>query len=420
MGAFRYQALNTEGKLIKGTLEGDTERQVRTQLRQQQLKPVSVEKVSAGKLSQRKEQAGSAGSASSNRRTSTGKTFTTRLGVKDLSLFTRQLASLVQSGMPLSESLQAVAKQSRKDAIKNVVLQVRSRVLEGLSLAQALSDYPRIFDSMYRAMVNAGEQSGFLGPVLERLSDYAETSHAARQQLKSAMVYPIILVLVCISIVIALMVFVVPKITVVFTRAKQELPWPTELLINISDFLQNYGLYCLAALILLGVGVNFWLRVPANIRQWHKVLLRLPVFGHIAIQSDTARFASTLSMLINSGVPLLNSLRISSQTMGNEILREQAEKAAVTVEGGTSLHRALDKTDIFPPLMVQMASSGEANGTLAEQLDYSAKSQQRDLDLQLSTALSIIEPMTIVFMGSVIGFIMVAIIIPIINMSDLA
>lgn len=417
MGAFRYQALNTEGKLVKGTLEGDTERQVRTQLRQQQLKPVSVEKVSAGKLSQRKEQAGS---ASSNRRASTGKTFTTRLGVKDLSLFTRQLASLVQSGMPLSESLQAVAKQSRKDAIKNVVLQVRSRVLEGLSLAQALSDYPRIFDSMYRAMVNAGEQSGFLGPVLERLSDYAETSHAARQQLKSAMVYPIILVLVCISIVIALMVFVVPKITVVFTRAKQELPWPTELLINISDFLQNYGLYCLAALILLGVGVNFWLRVPANMRQWHKVLLRLPVFGHIAIQSDTARFASTLSMLINSGVPLLNSLRISSQTMGNEILREQAEKAAVTVEGGTSLHRALDKTDIFPPLMVQMASSGEANGTLAEQLDYSAKSQQRDLDLQLSTALSIIEPMTIVFMGGVIGFIMVAIIIPIINMSDLA
>jgi general secretion pathway protein F len=174
------------------------------------------------------------------------------------------------------------------------------------------------------------------------------------------------------------------------------------------------------ALILLGVGVSFWLRVPANMRQWHKVLLRLPVFGHIAIQSDTARFASTLSMLINSGVPLLNSLRISSQTMGNEILREEAEKAAVTVEGGTSLHRALDKTDIFPPLMVQMASSGEANGTLAEQLDYSAKSQQRDLDLQLSTALSIIEPVTIVFMGGVIGFIMVAIIIPIINMSDLA
>lgn len=413
MGAFRYQAINSSGKLVKGTQEGDTERQVRSQLRQQQLKPVSVEKIAADK--QLFDQQAGNGS-----RVAKGKTFSARLNVKDLSLFTRQLASLVQSGMPLAESLQAVAKQSRKDAIKNVVLQVRSRVLEGLSLAQALGDYPRIFDNMYRAMVNAGEQAGFLGPVLERLSEYAETSHAARQQLKSAMVYPIILVMVCIAIVIALMVFVVPKITSVFTRAKQELPWPTEVLIATSNFLQNYGIYCLLAVVLLGVVARLWLQRPANMRQWHRLLLRLPIIGHISVQADTARFASTLSMLINSGVPLLNSLRISSQTMGNDILREQAEQAAVIVEGGTSLHRALDKTEIFPPLMVQMASSGEANGTLAEQLDYSAKSQQRDLDLQLSTALSVIEPVTIVIMGSVIGFIMVAVIIPIINMSDLA
>lgn len=413
MGAFRYQAINVQGKLVKGTLEGDTERQVRSQLRQQQLKPVSVEKIAAGKQqSDRRD--------NDRARVATGKTFTNRLNVKDLSLFTRQLASLVQSGMPLAESLQAVAKQSRKDAIKNVVLQVRSRVLEGLSLAQALGDYPRIFDNMYRAMVNAGEQAGFLGPVLERLSEYAETSHAARQQLKSAMVYPIILVMVCVAIVVALMVFVVPKITSVFTRAKQELPWPTEVLITTSDFLQHYGIYCLLGLVLLVVIARIWVQLPANMRRWHRVLLRLPIVGHITVQADTARFASTLSMLINSGVPLLNSLRISSQTMGNEILREQAEQAAVAVEGGTSLHRALDKTEIFPPLMVQMASSGEANGTLAEQLDYSAKSQQRDLDLQLSTALSIIEPVTIVMMGGVIGFIMVAVIIPIINMSDLA
>jgi general secretion pathway protein F len=418
MGAFRYQAINSQGKLVKGTQEGDTERQVRSQLRQQQLKPVSVDKISGDKSQQRANKSGK--NSHSSDRVAVGKTFSARLNVKDLSLFTRQLASLVQSGMPLAESLQAVAKQSRKDAIKNVVLQVRSRVLEGLSLAQALGDYPRIFDSMYRAMVNAGEQAGFLGPVLERLSEYAETSHAARQNLKSAMVYPIILVIVCIAIVVALMVFVVPKITVVFTRAKQELPWPTELLISTSNFLQSYGVYCFLAIIVLSVAVKFWLQIPVNMRKWHKLLLRLPMVGHITVQADTARFASTLSMLISSGVPLLNSLRISSQTMGNDILREQAEQAAVTVEGGTSLHRALDKVEIFPPLMVQMASSGEANGTLAEQLDYSAKSQQRDLDLQLSTTLSIIEPVTIVFMGGIIGFIMVAVIIPIINMSDLA
>lgn len=406
MGAFRYQALNTNGKMIKGTVEGDTERQVRAQLRQQQLKPVSVDKISAGKSSRL-----SAGELSS-------KTFSTRIGVKDLSLFTRQLASLVQSGMPLADSLQAVAKQSRKDVIKNVVLQVRSRVLEGLSLAQALGDYPRIFDSMYRAMVNAGEQAGFLGPVLERLSEYAETSHAARQQLKSAMVYPILLILVCIAIVIALVVFVVPQLTNVFTRAKQALPWPTELLINLSDFLQHYGLFVLLIMVVVFLGARWWLGKDNNIRRWHKKILRIPMVNHIVVQSDSSRFASTLSMLIGSGVPLLNSLRISSQTMGNLILREKAEQAAVTVEGGSSLHKALDKTDVFPPLMVQMASSGEANGTLAEQLDYSAKSQQRDLDLQLSTALSVIEPITIVVMGLVIGFIMIAIIIPISSMSD--
>ncbi len=405
MGAFRYQALNANGKMIKGTLEGDTDKQVRAQLRQQQLKPVSVDKISAGKRT-------------NDSADTSSKTFATRVGVKDLSLFTRQLASLVQSGMPLADSLQAVAKQTRKEAVKNVVLQVRARVLEGLSLAQALGDYPRIFDSMYRAMVNAGEQAGFLGPVLERLSEYAETSHAARQQLKSAMVYPIILVLVCIAIVVALMVFVVPQLTSVFTRAKQALPWPTELLINTSQFLQDYGVYCLLFIVAICWGARWWLRRGNNIRLWHQKILRIPMIRHIVVQSDSSRFASTLSMLIGSGVPLLNSLRISSQTMENTILREKAEQAAIAVEGGSSLHKALDKTDVFPPLMVQMASSGEANGTLAEQLNYSAKSQQRDLDLQLSTVLSVIEPITIVFMGGVIGFIMIAIIIPISSMSD--
>lgn len=409
MGAFRYQAVNGKGKVIKGTVEGDTERQVRTQLRQQQLKPINVEKVSAGQLSSNSASKPSGGSTF----------FRARIGIKDLTLFTRQLASLVQSGMPLAESLQAVAKQTRKNHVKDVVLHVRSKVLEGRSLAQAFSDYPRIFDSMYRAMVHAGEQAGFLGPVLERLSEYAETSHAARQQLKSAMVYPIILVIFCIGIVVALMVFVVPRLTSVFSRAKQELPWATELLINVSGFLQNYGLFCLLGIVAFMLFMRWWFRSPNNVRKWHRLLLKLPMISHVVVQSDSSRFASTLSMLISSGVPLLNSLRISSQTMGNTILREKAEQTAVAVEEGSSLHKALDKTDIFPPLMVQMASSGEANGTLAEQLDYSAKSQQRDLDLQLSTVLTIIEPMTIAFMGIVIGFIMYAIIVPIANMSNL-
>lgn len=414
MGAFRYQAINTQGKLVKGSAEGDTERQVRTQLRQQQLKPVSVEKISASNSSKR-----SAGSHQSSSSSFFSSRASSRISVKDLSLFTRQLASLVQSGMPLAESLQAVAKQTRKDKVKDMVLHVRSRVLEGLSLAQALADYPKIFDSMYRAMVHAGEQAGFLGPVLERLSEYAETSHAARQQLSSAMVYPFILVLVCIAIVVALMVLVVPQLTSVFSRADQTLPWATEWLISMSAFLQSYGWLCLVAIAFCSIGFRWWLNQKNNIRQWHQWLLKMPLLNQLLLQSDSTRFASTLSMLIASGVPLLNSLRISSQTMGNAILLEKAEQAAVSVEEGASLHQALDKTDVFPPLMVQMAASGEANGTLAEQLDYTAKNQQRDLDIQLSTVLSIIEPITIVIMGVIIGFIMYAIIIPIADMSDL-
>jgi len=408
MGAFRYQAINTSGKVVKGTMEGETERQIRSLLRQQKLKPLEVKKA--------------AGNDKSSDKVSwfpSQKHFSTRISVKDLTLFTRQLASLVQSGMPLAESLQAVVKQTRKDSVKDIVLQVRSRVLEGRSLAQALADYPRTFDSMYRAMVNAGEQSGFLGPVLERLSEYAETSHAARQKLQSAMVYPIILVIVCIGIVVALMVLVVPQLTSVFTRAKQALPWATDLLIGVSDFLQSYGIFCLAAIVGLVFFAKWWIRSPKNLRKWHQILLKLPVIQHIVVQADSSRFASTLSMLIDSGVPLLNSLRISNQTMGNILLREKAEQAAVAVQEGSSLHKALDSTGVFPPLMVQMAASGESNGTLAEQLNYSANSQQRELDLQLSTSLSIIEPATIVFMGVTIGFIMYAIIIPIVNMSDL-
>ena len=408
MSAFRYRAINTQGKVVKGTLEGDAERQIRSQLRQQKLKPLSVERVA---INDEKSDGGTSFLSSIS--------FAPRTNVKDLTLFTRQLSSLVQSGMPLVEALQGVAKQTRKNSVKDIVLQIRSKVLEGRSLAQSLAEYPKTFDSMYRAMVNAGEQAGFLGPVLERLSEYAETSHEARQKLSSAMVYPIILVFVCIAIVVALIVLVVPQLTSVFSRAKQELPWATELLIGSSDFLQNYGLFVLFALILAIMFFKWWVSAAANKRRWHALLLKLPIVKHIIVQADSSRFASTLSMLLDSGVPLLNSLRISNQTMGNIVLRESAEQAAVAVQEGSSLHKALDNTEIFPPLMVQMAASGEANGTLAEQLGYSAKSQERELGLQLSAALSVVEPLTMVFMGSIIGFIMYAIIIPIVNMSDL-
>ncbi len=404
MAAFSYRAIDDQGKVVKGSLEGDSERQVRAQLRAQKLKPISVDSV------QNKE---------AQQQSSDNRLFSPRLKTKDLTLFTRQMASLIQSGMPLVEALQGVAKQSRKQSTQALVLQIRSRVLEGLSFAQALAEHPRSFDSMYCAMVNAGEQAGFLGPVLDRLADYTETSQIAKQKLTSAMVYPMVLMFVCVAIVIGLMVLVVPQLVTVFERAKTELPWNTKLLIATSDFLKSYGIYVLGVIVVVVVAFRRWLLAPANLQKWHGLIIKLPIIGHIIVQSDTARFAGTVSMLIDSGVPLLQGLRISSKTMNNRVLSLRSEMVAATVQEGSSLHRALDKAEVFPPLLVQMASSGEMNGTLAEQLSYAARSQERELDMHMSTALNILEPVTIIVMALVVGFIMYSILTPIFGMSDL-
>ena len=405
MSAFSYRALNPAGKVVTGTLEGDSERQIRTQLRTQKLKPISVQSV--------KEKQKTITSAKSF------SLFSPRLSPRELTLLTRQMSSLVQSGMPLADALNGVAKQARKESTQGLVLQIRSRVLEGLSLARALGEQPRSFDSMYQAMVNAGESAGFLGPVLERLADYTENAQFAKQKLTSAMVYPAVLMFICVGIVVALMAFVVPELISVFERAKTELPAQTTFLIGTSEFVRAYGLYCFLGLVLLFISFQRWLTIAKNRRKWHRLLLKLPISGHIITQSNTSRFASTLGMLLTSGVPLLQGLRISSQTMSNDILHEQAELVANAVQEGSSLNRAMDKAEVFPPLLVQMVASGEMNGTLADQLHYASRTQERELDLQLSTALSILEPLTIVTMASIVGFIMWAVLSPIFGMSDL-
>lgn len=404
MAAFSYRAINTAGKIVNGTIEGDTERQVRTQLRAQKLKPINVDGV------KQKQQKAAARQPL---------LFAPRMKIKELTLLTRQMASLVQSGMPLADALQGVAKQSRKESTKGLVLQIRSRVLEGLSLAKALGEHPRSFDSMFIAMVNAGEQAGFLGPVLERLADHTENAQFAKQKLTTAMVYPMMLMLICVAIVIALMAFVVPQLVAVFERSGAELPGMTQFLIASSDFVLNYWLFVMLGIMLVIIAFNRWVSVPANLKRWHAIKLKLPILGHIIVQAETARFASTLSMLLDSGVPLLQALRISTQTMTNLVLRKKAEEASVAVQEGASLNRALDQAEVFPPLLVQMAASGESNGTLAEQLKYSANTQERELDMQLTSAMSILEPVTILIMASVVGFIMFGLMKPIFGMVNL-
>ncbi|WP_075186985.1 type II secretion system inner membrane protein GspF [Teredinibacter haidensis] len=406
MGAYSYQALDVKGKKVKGVLEGDSERHVRTQLRAKQLKPLNV-KTTRERVR---------GSKESKLSFSFGRP---HMGYRDVSLVTRQLASLIQSGLPLDEVLASTAKQSRKPAAKTIILQVRSRVMEGLSLAQALAEMPKVFDNLYRAMVRAGESSGYLGPVLEQLADYTERTQEAKQKLKMAMVYPVIMLLVSITVVTLMMVKVVPQLVGMFERNKQDLPAVTEFLIGASNFLVNYGVFVLIAIVAAIVAFNSLIKEEGRKRKWHAIVLRLPVAGNLVLQAESARYASTLGLLANSGVPLLEALRIAAQVLSNKQLQRASAEVAVMVQEGSSLNKALDSVGVFPPLLVQMAASGEANGRLAEQLEHAARNQERELEFTVNTALGLMEPLMVLLMGGMVTFIVLAILLPIFQMNQL-
>lgn len=409
MAAYSYQALDAKGKKVKGILEGDSERQIRSQLRSRQLKPLDVKPARAN------------GSGSTSDSSSSMLSFSRGpyMGPRDVSLVTRQLASLIQSGLPLDEVLHSTAKQSRKPAVKTIMLQVRSRVLEGLSLTQAMSELPKVFDSLYRAMIHAGESSGYLGPVLEQLAEYTEGSQETTQKVKSAMVYPIVMVVFSILVVTLLMVKVVPQLIGMFERSRQELPAITKFMISSSDFLVNYGIFLLIGVVGLVAVFKWSLKDIKRRKKWHRLLLRLPLFGAFILQAETAKYASTLGLLVTSGVPLVDSLKIATQVLSNLVLYEASREVAVAVQEGGSFHKALDNVNVFPPLLVQMASSGEANGKLAEQLLHAARNQERELEFSLGTFMSLLEPAMILFMGGMVTGIVMAILLPIFQMNQM-
>jgi general secretion pathway protein F len=404
VGTFNYRALDTSGKLIKGVVEADSERQVRSQLRARDLKPVDV--VSAAP---QKQQVASFWQS----------LFKPRISQNDLALVTRQLATLIQSNMPLDEVLAATAQQSRRPKIKALMLQVRSRVVEGHSLAYALGEFPQVFSEMYRAMVRAGESAGFLGIVMERLAEYTENRQYMQQKLKMAMVYPVILMVVAIAVITALMVGVVPKLTSIFTHMKTDLPLPTRVLIGTSDFLVHSWW-----MLLLGVFALIWLvwyllKEPARRHVWHRLLLKLPFVSWLIVAMDTARFASTLSILTSSGVPLLEGLKIAGEVLTNSRLREASRQVAITVQEGGSLNRALAQTELFPPMMVHMVASGEASGELEAMLARSAQNQERELEMTLGSLMAIMEPAMVILMAVMVGFIVIAVLLPIVKMNSL-
>lgn len=403
MGAFEYVALDAGGKEKKGVLEGDTARQVRQQLRDQGWMPLEVQETRARESRGRRRSAG------------------LRRGVSatDLALITRQLATLVRSGMPLEEALQAASQQNEKARLKSMLLAVRSRVMEGHTLATGLADFPHVFPELYRTTVAAGEQSGHLEVVLERLADYTENRQQMQQKIQLALFYPLLLTLVAVAVVIALMTYVVPQVVQVFDNIGQELPWLTRALIGISDFLREEGLWLLAALVAAGFGLTTWLRQEGPKRRFHRLLLRLPLIARLERGLNAGRFARTFSIVTASGVPVLEGLRIAAQVMSNLPMREAVEAAIRKVREGASIHTALEQGGYFPPMTVHLIASGESSGRLEEMLERAAVNQEREIETLISAIMGLFEPLLILVMGGLVLLIVLAILLPIFNLNQL-
>ena len=405
MGAFEYVAVDAAGRERKGVIEGDTPRHVRQLLRDQSLLPVAVTEV------QEKE----AASARQPLRFALNR----GLSAADLALVTRQLATLVKSAIPLEEALLAVSQQTDKPRVRSIVLGVRSRVMEGHALADGLADFPGSFPEMYRATIAASEQSGHLDSVLERLADYTDNRQQLRSRTVAALLYPVLLFVVCVAIVFFLLVSVVPRIVEVFRNSDAELPLLTQVLIAASDFMRAWGIYLFIA---IGAALFLFvrsLRIEANRRRWHQFLLRLPLIGKVVRAGNSARFARTLSTLTASTVPVLEALRISGQVVTNLPMRNAVDDAAVRVREGAPIGRSLGQRRLFPPMMIHLISSGETSGELDTMLERAAVHQERELDSILQGVVGLLGPVMILVMGGMVLLIVLAMLMPIFQLNEL-
>ncbi|MDE1265855.1 type II secretion system inner membrane protein GspF [Vibrio aestuarianus] len=403
MAAFEYKALDTKGKQKKGVIEGDNARQVRQRLKEQGLIPVEVlgTKAKAAKQEQ--------------------SPFSMKRGIStpDLALITRQLSTLVQSGMPLEECLKAVSEQSEKPRIRNMLAAVRSKVTEGYTLSDSLGDYPHIFDELFRSMVAAGEKSGHLDSVLERLADYAENRQKMRSKLMQAMIYPIVLVVFAVGIVAFLLAAVVPKIIGQFVQMGQELPKSTQFLLSSSDFIQHWGIQLLVLTIAL-VFLAKWLLSKPNLRlKWDRKVIYMPMIGKISRGLNTSRFARTLSICTSSAIPILEGMKVAVDVMANQYVKQQVTMAADNVREGASLRKALDQTKLFPPMMLHMIASGEQSGELESMLTRAADNQDANFESTINIALGIFTPALIALMAGLVLFIVMATLMPILEMNNL-
>ncbi|MBM4205026.1 MAG: type II secretion system protein GspF [Gammaproteobacteria bacterium] len=401
MAAFEYTALDTSGKERRGVVEGDSQRQARQALRDQGLTPLEVNP--AAEISKSKVPV-----------------FTLRrsLNRMDRVLITRQLATLIRASLPLEEALFAIAQQSDKQSVNALVMGIRSKVLEGFSLAASLAEFPGSFPPIYRSTIASGEQSGHLDDVLENLAEYLERQYESSRNVEMALIYPVTLLVLAIIIVAALMVYVVPDMVEVIQNTGQELPVMTAVLISISSFLADWWWAVVGGVILLVITVRQMLMQPDIREKVDRQLLHLPLLRRITRSANAARYANTLSILGGSGVPLVDGMTIAQEVVSNTHLKKRLSHATQKVSEGSSLRAALDTVGYFPPMLLHMVASGEASGELDAMLNRVAIHQQSEVERIVATIVSLFQPAMLILMGGVVFFIVLAVLLPILNMNQ--
>ena len=404
MPAFDYLAIENNGRERRGTIEADTARQARQLLRERDLMPVDIDEISS---------ANSESSSLNNIKFSQKS-----MRAIDLTLFTRQIATLLRSGIPLDESLGAVAEQTERAGVKSIIMGVRSKVLEGYTLAQAFSEFPKAFPDIYLATVTAGEHAGQLDNVLERLADFTESRQILKQKITNALIYPVILILACVSIIIVMMNFVVPKIVKIYTDGNFDLPPLTNAVIAISEFTTQYIWLIIGGIVLLFIAFRLMMRRDEFKRSWHNFLLRIPLIGYLIRGLNTARFTRTMSIMGSSGVTILESLNLSGLVVNNLPMRDAIDEAAAKVREGASIGHSLAQSKLFPPMTVHLIKSGEASGELEQMLERAAQNQERELENTISSLLAIMQPMMILIMAGIVVTIVLAIMMPIFNLNE--
>lgn len=403
MSGFEYSALDVRGRETRGVVEADTERHARSLLRERGLAPLAVEGIRAPGTQR-----------------GLGERFARpKLSRRELSLVTRQFATLVRAGLTIEECFNVLIEQSDSARARSLLAAVRGKILEGQSVSSGIAAFPAAFPQIYRAMIEAGEQSGKLTDVLERLADFTENRESLRDKMVLAFIYPALVTLVAFGVVALLLVYVVPQVTRVFANLGQTLPLATRILIGISDFARASGVFWLVVLACSFVAARLALRNQVWRHRWHAWLLRVPVAGRLIRGVNAARFADTLGILTASGVPLLPSLQSAAAVLTNLPMRAAVEEAVRRVREGGALAPALGRAKLFPPLVIHLIASGEATGRLDAMLARAAEAQSRELENWVRGLTALLEPLLILAMGAIVLFVVVAILLPIFEMNQL-